>query len=817
MISTDHEDPTKREQERRRGRDHLLVMAKPAVRWQDALPSGNGALGAMMYGSIAEDTILINHEALWYGGTTKEPPDLSVHLPQLRELLGSGKYAEANRFFPDKMREANYKAATSKYQPGFDLKLFTETAGAFRAYRRSLDMETGELSVRWTENGVRMERRAFVSRPDDMVVLRIAAGETLSPRTALQLTVHDPAEAESHGFAFGSDAAGDYLTAWGKHADAAGSFCAVARIVASSGYAGPGQAVAAAENGRIDVRGAGPIVVLLKVSAVSGEADERERLKRELAGIAADYETLLGRHAAEHRDLFMRAGLDLGDGEGRGETNERLLLDAYEGEIGTALPERMYDYGRYLLVASSRPGGLPANLQGIWNGDYQPAWSGAFFMNENIQMNYWQALTGNMPEAARPLYDFVDSLLPDMRLNARSFYGCRGILSPLFASPESGRKKNVQPHVVYWTAGAGWLAQHYYDYWLYTGDERFLETRAIPFMKEVAAFYEDFLIEGPDGRWLFSPSNSPENYANGRFEGAGTLSVCVNATMDAAVAKELLGNLCRVCEERGLEPDSVARWRRLLEKLPDYETNADGAMKEWLHPDFEDNYHHRHLSHLYPLFPGFEITGETNPELFEACRIAVEKRLVVGLGQQTGWSLAHMANLYARLGDGDRALECLELLARSCLGDNLFTYHNDWRRQGVTLNARRAPFQIDANFGWTAAMQEMLLFSAPGRIKLLPALPGKWERGAFRNFRCRGGVAVSLRWDMREGIAELTMEADRSQTVDVHFHRAIETIEHDGGARIADSSRGRHCRTAELTAGRKTTWTVRFAPYRNEP
>ncbi|CAG7625256.1 glycoside hydrolase N-terminal domain-containing protein [Paenibacillus allorhizosphaerae] len=784
-------------------RSHRFAMAKPAVRWQDALPSGNGTMGALVYGNIEEDTIVINHEELWYGGITKPPPDLSVHLPELRALLDAGKYEEANRFFPDLMRAAGYQTHTSRFQPGFELKVTLDTDGAFRDYTRTLDMETGEITVAWTDNGVRKRKRLFVSRPDQVIVMSVRFDGAPVSQAAFGLQIHQPAEAEKHAFTHEASAEAAHLLASGKHSNAETGYCAAARVIARGG-------AASVQNGCLIASDADEITVLVKVAAKDGSPAQQEQLKRELNAFQDDYETLLQRHIAEHRPLFLSAGIDLEADGDRDTANERLLLDAYTGDVPTALMERMYDYGRYLLMSSSRPGGLPANLQGVWNGDYLPAWSGAFFNNENIQMNYWQALAGNMAEAAEPFYDFFDSLLPDMRRNAQSFYGSRGILSPLFASPESGLKKNLQPHVVYWSAGAGWLAQHYYDYWLFTGDSEFLKRRVIPFLKECAAFYEDFMVEGEDGKWISYPSNSPENWANGSFPGSGKVSVCINATMDFAVAKEVLTNLCEACEETGLHQEDLTRWRAMLGKIPGYQVNRDGALREWMHPDFEDNYHHRHQSHIYPLFPGFEITEETHPELFEACRIAVEKRLVIGLKQQTGWSLSHMAGIYARLGDGDRALECLEILSRSCLGDNLFTYHNDWRNQGISLKMGRAPFQIDANLGWTAAMQEMLLFSARGMIKLLPARPKRWVRGRFRHFRCRGGITVSLQWDMERRNSVVTLTADRSQSVELQFPAPVKSVAAEGTAVIAPSGRGPNYRHLTLTGGEPATLHITY-------
>ena len=452
--------------------------------------------------------------------------------------------------------------------------------------------------------------------------------------------------------------------------------------------------------------------------------------------------------------------------------NEELLLDAYQGEASQAFVEKMWAFGRYLLVSSSRDGGQPCHLLGNWCGEYRGFW--AFNMaNENLQMIYWQAFSGQLAEVTLSVFDYYDRMMDDFRDNAKKLYGCRGVFIPAVTTPPSGLLKTVRPHIIHWTGAGAWIGQLYYDYYLYTGDRAFLKDRVLPFLREVALFYEDFFTINDDGFYVSSPSNSPENSPGNYYDGKGmgmAMETTINATMDFALAKEVLTHLIEGANEIGGCDEEVEKWEAMRERIPPYEINEDGAVKEWMHPLFTDNYHHRHQSHIYPVFPGIEVTHESDPGLFEAFKVAIDRRHVIGLGEQTGWSLAHMSSVYARLGDGDSAVECLNLLARSCVKNNFFTTHNDWRGMGVGLEMEWAPFQIDANMGWSAAIQEILLFSFPGKISVLPALPTQWKRGSATGLMARGGVRVGIRWDEQGASVELLSPV--RQTVELTLFRS---------------------------------------------
>ena len=733
-----------------------LINLYPAKSWNEATPLGNGQIGASVYGCRYDERVLINHEMLFNYAKGAPFPNVSHALPIVRALMDEGRYDEAETYYTNEIKKHGFKSEKGKYYPALDLHMIFEEQGDFEEYKRELDLENGVCTVSYKENGAMARRTFFVSGVDNLVVCKITKEAPFDLKMTLER--HDLADCFGGYYR-------DEITSFSRenylytNLETEGKlhYSGLIKIISTDGEIKKGDDV----QKRLDMSGSVALKNYLKVENATEIcfvmsfdyiAREFEEMKAELDKVAYGYDELFERHVAKFSELFNRTRLEISQGENK--STEELMLSGYSGSIDTRLVEKMADFGRYLLISSSVDCQCPANLQGLWNGEYSPAWCSTYFNNENIQMAYWQACGGGLSEALLPLFNLYEKYMDDYRENATNLFGCRGILLPLFMDNSNGKKDNLQPHVLYWTGSSAWISAIYYDYYLYTRDEEFLKSRAYPFMKESMQFYEDFLVTDESGMLKSYPSDSPENRPNGTFNGAGELSVCINPTMDFALIKELLTNLVSSATRLNIDKDKVRVWKEMLAKIPPYEINEDGAIKEWLHPDFLDNYHHRHQSHIYPLFPGMEIDSDSG-ELFEATKIAVDKRLVIGLKAQTGWSLAHMANIYARLNDGQSSLHCLDLLLRFCTGPNLYTYHNDWRNMGVTLkfiHGDKPPFQIDANMGFVSAVYEMLVYSTPEKITLLPTLPNKWSRGSIKGICTRAGVTADISWN-KEGVS----------------------------------------------------------------
>ena len=731
-----------------------LIMKYPASCysdiWREATPLGNGETGALLYGGIGHDIIAINHSKLWRDKNKPFLPDVHEHIETMRALLSENKVKEAENVIADALKEKGFNGASfGRPLPLCDIDMVFACNEAFKDYERVLDMETEEAVVSWNEGNTTFKKRVFVSRNDGNVYCKITASGDYCINVIVDLKVHDlqtigeltlPAGKTTYktGFVF-------FGSEWDEE------YGAVAKVTHDG-------TETIEENG-IHITNAKSVELVLK-TFVDGKSEQQfSDIEKHLSN-APDYETAFMLHMPLHKALFNSSTFKLSDGN-RDTANELLLMDAYGNTCSDELVEKLWSFGRYLLVCSNCENGLPCHLYGLWCGDYNGMWAYNMF-NVNLEMIYWQALSGNMPNLLHNVFNYVEEHMDDYRENAMKLFGCRGINICSVSTPESGLHKLVLPHILHWTGGAGWIAQHYFDYYLYTRDTEFLKRRALPFMYEAALFYEDYFTVDKNGYFVSSPSNSPENVPLNVLNMGCNSEVTVNATMDFAIAKELFTNLLKGIEITGMYSEKAEKLKEMLKKIPPYQINEDGALSEWMHPFYKDNYKHRHESHLYPVFPGTEITKNSNPELYEAAVKAVEKREIVGMREQSGWSLAYMANTYSRLGYGDKALNAIDMLAKSCVLSNLFTTHNDWRRMGVATCAgmeTKAPVQLDANMGITSAINEMFVFSTANELYLFNAMPSRWGKGEIGPLLTRTNTEVSLNWNDQNATAFLKQKS----------------------------------------------------------
>ncbi len=736
---------------------HTLTMRTPTSwhndMWREGAPCGNGRIGALVYGGAAIEKITFNHTHLWKGGTNPTLPDVSDCLPRIRALLKEHNTIEANKVLTTALREAGYAPKASAAFPMCDLTLETEIQEPVSGYRRVVDMEKAEVTVSWRQYEKKFTRSIFVSRADDTVYTRYtAAGGKL--HVTMGLEVHDTETLQDKSFLTdtesGSDVLGDgmgRLTFAGSnetvYAPADGDYGGVCLVRTDGTVAKTGN--------RLAITGATWILTSLKLFVGGSRAVDLPKLWDSMDK-EIDYEAALAAHIALHEPLFNGVNFSL-TGNISEISNEELLLSVFDGEHSPAFVEKMYAYGRYLFIcATGDKDTLPCHLTGLWNGNYAGWWV-IFMYNINFEMIYWQAATGNLLPFLRLALDYTEAQLPALRENAAKLFGCRGIYIDSVNTPESGLLKCLANHIANWTGGAAWFSQHFWDYWRFSGDETYLRDHALPFMAEAALFYEDFLTPEEDGYLHISPSVSPEN-APGNIQRVygDSVEVARDAVMDIALVKELLTNLLTGSERTGLYAEKRDTWREILAKLPPYTVNDDGGIHEWNDHFYEDNDRHRHQSHLYPVFPGCELR-EGDP-LWDNFVRAEELRWERGLSQMSSWGMVNMAATFARMGQGDRARQVLETVGQTCVMNNFFTVHNDWRRMGPVMcrDMRSAPYQIDANIGFPAAVNEMLLQSQHDDVALLPALPSDWKCGKMEGLLARGGIVVSIHWSETEAV-----------------------------------------------------------------
>lgn len=776
-----------------------MCSTVPAVNAANALLSGDGKMWVEVFGDPLNEQIVFHQERLLqpWKNQPLEAPKIAYVLPEVRRLILAGEYKQALDLSLAAAEKTDTKPGTDNLRdhPAFDMRIDVPDPHAVENYLRTTDFESGEVKVRWTDQEGAWERRTFVSRPENAVVQLLTSPDHGAINATLQLDtsmvlpnvarsssrprvqgrgfqsspVHEPG-AEQINFTRGFDAS--HLILEGRYVVDHGhpGYASVTRVVAAGGSV-------SVANDRLVLQGVRSLTLITRIEAYPDlQESDVAALKQAVDEISPNYQALLDQHRAGQAAVIDRVSVNFGGETLHSMSGEEMLADQ-RTRLGynPALLEDMLDMGRYWLYLRS--------------GDFPPMWG---HVNVNVNLQISGAVMGNLPEATNSYTHWLDGLMPDARTNAANIFAARGALFGIHPTVEGDPLTHFAytwPHH-YWISAGGWMYSPLWDYYLATGDRQFLRTHILPGLKELALFYEDYLTEkDKDGNYIFVPSYSPENWPTNTQESP----VVINAVMDISVCREVFTHLIAASQILGVESENIPRWQAILDKLPPYVLDSDGALKEWAWPGIDEALDHRHVSHLYGAWPSDEITPDITPDLARAAWLAIRKR---GQGNASAHGLLHRSLAAARLKDAYLVnFELKQLLELGYVNPSLTTLHNPY--------AFPSP---DPQGGIPTLLMEMLVYSRAGVIGLLPALPGSLADGDVKGIVCRTQARIDdLHWNLETRKVDVTISSRIDQTVELFVRRGIQSVETSEGALTAPVQAGSDKCSVRLAASHPVT------------